>query len=461
MRCSTAVLALSLFTAATAVAADFTPNIVKYRDTSLPHATGRSGDATIDALALLGKDGVTDLTVTANGNIDKVQLKADGDSAVNYNNLDGSSFMQRIDGLAPHQPLQVQANVDTGRVGVVTAEEIVKYRPDLQVLDVRAPERVMPGVPFQVSATVREINGDVGARANCVLAANGVEIDRATAIWVDAGGTVNCTFAAALSTMGTQTVTVSAANVDPGDWDDGNNAASASITVAEPFDTYHAATMQANADRHVTNNRGSQHTDSHTYKFYQWTSFSGTSGTVIDLDHLDLHYSESTDGVAIDDASWSDTTWRSRTTGSDFDCWVGLTPRDADDVVMSACVIVSPFNGKLFTAYGVARNSSDATYISQAWDDRFRDANGNPIVVGNTYMHTTSGVQPMTPFGTSVSIVATITDGVTTLQGAPTLPLSPFTREYGRPYMCFPSGCGQDWTTESGVWGFLDRDNAF
>ena len=56
----------------------------KYRDTSLPHATGRSGSATLSASAIVGSDGVTRLRVTsgsihypgqARGELAKVQVK--------------------------------------------------------------------------------------------------------------------------------------------------------------------------------------------------------------------------------------------------------------------------------------------------------------------------------------------------------------------------------------------------
>lgn len=70
------------------------PNTIKYKNSGLPNATGRSGSASIEARALLGSDGVTTIELTtgsfenggATGTIAKVQLKAGG-SADNFNNL--------------------------------------------------------------------------------------------------------------------------------------------------------------------------------------------------------------------------------------------------------------------------------------------------------------------------------------------------------------------------------------
>ena len=72
---STAVLSIAfLITSAADAAVSIRPNLLKYRDSSVPHAVGRAGDAVVDAVALLGKDGMTDLAVAANGSIDKVQF---------------------------------------------------------------------------------------------------------------------------------------------------------------------------------------------------------------------------------------------------------------------------------------------------------------------------------------------------------------------------------------------------
>src|SRR5688572_22861825 len=86
----------ALVTASAFAATPFISNDVKYRDSSLPHATGRSGDASIEAFALLGKDGGTDLEITASGGtLDKLQVKLP-DGTENFNRLSGTSFSRRL-----------------------------------------------------------------------------------------------------------------------------------------------------------------------------------------------------------------------------------------------------------------------------------------------------------------------------------------------------------------------------
>src|SRR5687768_6986772 len=108
-----ATLAVCILFASAALAdAPFISNDIKYRDTSLPPATGRTGNASIEARALLGKDGATDLEITAaGGTIDKVQIKLPGDTR-NVNGLSGTTFTQRLSGLTRQSTVGVQVNVD-------------------------------------------------------------------------------------------------------------------------------------------------------------------------------------------------------------------------------------------------------------------------------------------------------------------------------------------------------------
>jgi hypothetical protein len=110
-------------------------------------------------------------------------------------------------------------------------DETVKLRPDLAVDHITAPERTPIGMPVDITALVSERNGDVGARADCVLSADGVAIDRATGIWIDANRSVSCLFRPIFSTVGQKHLTVSLVSVDPGDYNPSNNSASASVEV--------------------------------------------------------------------------------------------------------------------------------------------------------------------------------------------------------------------------------------
>ncbi|HEX6910889.1 MAG TPA: hypothetical protein VF142_10860, partial [Longimicrobium sp.] len=96
----------------------------KYRDSSLPHATGRSGSATLGASAVLGADGVTRLQVTSGsihhtgpaGELAKVQVKAwgpDGERLLTDNfqrPTAGPTHTFEFAGLPAGTRFQVQAN---------------------------------------------------------------------------------------------------------------------------------------------------------------------------------------------------------------------------------------------------------------------------------------------------------------------------------------------------------------
>ncbi|HEX8394680.1 MAG TPA: hypothetical protein VF665_20205 [Longimicrobium sp.] len=183
----------------------------KYRDTGVRPATGRSGSATLAGRASMGADGVTTLTLTtgsldnlsvAPGQLSKVQIKATGprgERLFTQNYKDPSStglatFTFR--GLPRGTRLEVQANVrgiDGRRTDVVTLTETVSLRAALTV-DLNLPAQVLVGVPAVVTATVREQNGDAGDYTGCSLYVDGVRVDAAQNIWVDAGDAVTCAF---------------------------------------------------------------------------------------------------------------------------------------------------------------------------------------------------------------------------------------------------------------------------
>ena len=236
------------------------PNSARYRDTGKKPATGRSGSATLAVQALQGKDGVTEVEITtgeigqegAPGELSKVQIKAmqpDGRHLSTFNQgelAQGGRLTYGFPGLGLGIQLQTQANVrgiDGNRTDVVTVTETVKRRPDLEVR--LAPQgRVMAGSPVVVSATVSELNGDVGARARCVLLVDGQETDRAEGIWVDAGDAVTCAFSQVFQTAGVRKLEVRADAVRPGDFDPSNNSASAEIKVFEESGYAYSAWVQ-------------------------------------------------------------------------------------------------------------------------------------------------------------------------------------------------------------------------
>ena len=70
----------------------------------------------------------------------------------------------------------------------------VQKRPDIAVTNVVAPPRAPVNVPVRITAVISELNGDIGGRTDCVLYVNGVENDRANALWIDSGDSVRWSF---------------------------------------------------------------------------------------------------------------------------------------------------------------------------------------------------------------------------------------------------------------------------
>lgn len=224
------------------------PSRIKYRDAGGRPSTGRSGSSTLTVSALQGRDGTTDMRVDA-GTLDaggpapaiaRVQVKqftTSGELIRTLNHNDppgGASASYTYPGLARGAKLQVQAGVrEPARTAVVTVDGTIRLRPDLRVA-LHAPEEVLAGTPVNLLVTATEGNGDVGARADCVLYVDGVEADRARGIWVDAGDAVTCAFTHTFPAAGTPQLRVEVTDVEPGDFDPANNAATGTLRVVQP-----------------------------------------------------------------------------------------------------------------------------------------------------------------------------------------------------------------------------------
>jgi hypothetical protein len=246
-----ALATAGIATPAAAQSSPFHPNSEKYSDAGAKPATGRSGSASLEGRALLAKDGTTLLEVTTGslengttrGALRKVQFKVfDANDALqftdNVNGLSAGYWSTEFQGLARNQRIQLQGNVDGidgSRTDVVTIAASVKRRPDITVSAVTVPARAFVGAKVNVAATISELNGDVGARATCVLSIDGTSVlDQATGIWVDAGHTVSCAFQTMFTVVGVHQVQVYVTGVSPADWDTSNNSASASIQIISP-----------------------------------------------------------------------------------------------------------------------------------------------------------------------------------------------------------------------------------
>jgi hypothetical protein len=225
------------------------PNSEKYRDAGFQPVTGRSGSAVVTARALLDKSGTTDVEVTTGtfdegpgpGTLARVQVKAfspSGELAFtdNYDGLSATATYPYT--TLPHgAALQVQSlvgGIDDPRADVVTVGTAVRLRPDLVASRLEAPADAPIGAAVNLQGFIVERNGEVGARADCVLYVDGTAVDRANGIWVDAAGNVACAMTHAFTEAGTYSLELRVENVRPRDFDDTNNSVTTSISIVAP-----------------------------------------------------------------------------------------------------------------------------------------------------------------------------------------------------------------------------------
>ncbi len=237
------------------VPAGMIPNSQRYNDSSMPSASGRDGEVTVTARAMIDVDGNTTLEVTtaaldgdnrAPGTITKQQVKAldvenpDSDNPVwveNYNRLrNGGYFTASYTGLERGQQLALHTNVKgiIRGTAVVFVDEIIKARPDISVTSLNAENEAIVAQPVTITAALSELNGDLGASTSCVLYVDGEETDRANDVWVDAGDIVGCQFTTSFTEVGEKNIVIAAEDVIPGDYDTSNNSAYTTINVTEP-----------------------------------------------------------------------------------------------------------------------------------------------------------------------------------------------------------------------------------
>jgi|SRR5882762_3784237 len=222
------------------------PNSQKYRDRGFHPASGSAGAATVSTRALLDKSGTTEVEVTTGtfdgpavpGTLSKVQIKAfapSGNLAFtnNYPGLSGGSASFPFTTLPHGATVQVQTLVGQAdaRTDVVTLRDVVHLRPDLVASHLFAPVQAPLGAAVNFQASILEGNGEVGARADCVLYVDGTAVDRARGIWVDAGGLVDCVMTHVFAEARSYALELRVENVQPGDFDTTNDRLSSSITI--------------------------------------------------------------------------------------------------------------------------------------------------------------------------------------------------------------------------------------
>ena len=413
-----------------AIASTPTPNSVKYKDSSLPNGRGQAGRATVEARALLGADRMTDLELTTqpSGTIEKLQIKF-GDRTVNYNALSSATHVQRIEGLARHEKLQLHVNVKDGETTVVQVEETVKLRPSLQVTDFAGPASAVAGTPVTFTAVIREMNGDVGARAACVLVANGQEIDRANNIWVDAGGMVSCRFAYAFEQPNTYDVRVRVSDSNPGDYLSSDNEAGASITVNPPTQAFDAWTWSA---KDYTWHAKYIQEGSMFYGFSTPQGWNQSSDFYAMIANRTVNFAavraeavEHTDGELLSNAQFPPLSYNQNCGSS----WAELGR------LLQVCNVT--WNGGApFVSIALTRVSGDVQYRSHGWEKFYNWNTGQYEVYDwSNESRNTYGIQKR--FGNTLSLRFTLTDGVTTWQASPSVVLEPYTLTNNEPWTCW------------------------
>lgn len=479
--------------------ADLTPNTQRYAERNPSAATGRSGNATLAVRTLLGKDGNTVVDVTAGrigsdtptGNITKLQFKAfnarEEDAWVhNFSGLTGATHQKTFGGFLRGQPLQTHANIkgiDGKRTDVVVTSSNIKVRPDLKVADIGAPASEKTGVAVVISAVVSELNGDLGAKADCVLAVNDVEADRAAGIWVDANGTVSCAFTKTFDEVGTYKLSVSATNVDPGDWDTENNTATGSIEIVSPVVNapfqWHAQarnfSSQSSGRRHGWYNDsyyyGSYHSDwdyswnqTYRHEMFYVDGYSPTFATF----PLTVAFSATADGASFVDYT--------KTLEADFtqsNATFQQSRYHRYDAASGHYLYVNTYgysNGYAQTSVHARRFGGDVVYYSQGYSQVWYYYSGEHYFYDQNY---TSAYQEGSfwPMTETASFELAITDSNNTAwSAAGTVALAPYSNQSSNPWQCYSWNdwywygsygyqCYEDSYSEQGYRGFANGSN--
>ncbi|HLM54900.1 MAG TPA: hypothetical protein VK422_02150 [Pyrinomonadaceae bacterium] len=443
-------------------------NAKKYSDAGQRPATGRSGSAALTARALLGRDGKTGVELTtgsldggapAPGNILKAQLKPLNDEgeaqyARNYVGLTGGGhFAVAVNDLRRGQQVQAQASVggiDPHRTDVVTVVETVKLRPDLTATGLTAPAKSPVNTTVNMTAVVRELNGDVGARANVVLYVDGAEADRADGVWVDAGGTVSAAFTHRFASEGVKQLEVKVERVTPGDYRADNNSAKGSIEIVSPrvklsyyayatdidysvrYQTdyqysYNDGTVaQSQASSYLSSNK------SHTQdiNFYGWTYSAAVKFP------LSASITELSDGAPVVSASFdrveADYAYSYNTGSYEYDYGYAFRQDDATGyyINLNTYSFREPQTGyqSNMTQVSYARHAGDVTYYSASSYRSYYAYQGETLYDDfYSYNYAYSGSQGVfKPFGTQYGLDITFTgaDG-TAVSASPRMQLVP------------------------------------
>jgi hypothetical protein len=469
----------------------FVSNRVRYRDSGIGPAVGRAGSATLSAHVLADGNGRAVLHLAAGsstGNmarLGQVQIKAfdaDGSLLFTRNDVPGpdaptAEYLLR--GVARGGRVQVQANIrgaDRARAGVVTVDAPFALQPDLQVGEIAAPARAAVWSSVGIAAIIRELNGEVGARADCLLLVDDIEVDRAWWIWVDAGSSVTCAFRHRFERVGVAEVEVRLVDIEPVDADLTNNSARTTVDIqlipsAFVYDasfqdiTFESAWRWEYSYESADGRYGYESQDqSESSGRDQYAILSAWTprGLTFPLTELDMRQLTRDETVHVArffdvEPDWSySSEWGSEAClGRWFD-----TPNGS--LNFRLCTVQWGDNDS-FTQVSYTRHAGEVTYHSRA-EGRWWDLDGGYDDSWSWNYSSDYSTGRMVSYGREYGFFILVEDATGIYSMQPLVWLEPFTEAYHTPWSCWEysgdwgsdRGCYEQAWEETGVRGWVD-----
>ncbi|MES1165503.1 MAG: hypothetical protein ABUR63_07095 [Verrucomicrobiota bacterium] len=351
----------------------------------------------------------------------------------------GPRFTTPVGRLAHGQSLTAAADISgIGRGNDhVSVDDAVQYRPDLAVAHIDVPASATMGLPMSLAATVREMMGDLGATADCILSADGAVVDQVSGIWVDAGGVVTCHFTATFTTPGQHQLHVDVANVRPGDYDMSNNGADATVTMAPQFmfsaSAYDATYSGSNVTQVLDAGGNVLYQENDTFGgSLQSATINGSWGTPLTFPLASVSAMATSGGT-----TWSVINLANLPAGSSSatgTCGAGSDPTGYNWITVCSATV----NGAPGTTVALSEFAGDVTYHSDgvcAQTSSMADCAGG--YTWNNDSNTTYAARH--PFSGSLTMNLNVTDAAgVNLQAFPVLPMVPYTTQFSIPQSCDP-----------------------
>jgi hypothetical protein len=346
-------------------------------------------------------------------------------------------FSTSLGNLIHGQALTIDATISGISKGKnrISLDDQVQYRPDLTVSHIDLPQRAGFGLPTSIAATVREMRGDLGAKADCVLSVDGQLVDRVAGIWVDAGGVVTCHFSHTFAATGQHAIRVDVGNVMPGDYDMSNNGGDATVEIAPAIvfsgDAFDATYAGASSNELIDSAGNVLYRDSSTWSgaiqsisvtaswpvpvAFPLAAVSGTAASagstwsLVDISNVDADFSDDSQGTCAA---------RSDATGFN---WITVCTTGAGSGATN--INVSTFAGDV-TYHSEGACQQTTSFLECEAGFSWNNGNSSQSATRHSFAGTVT-------VGLSVSDASG-----TTLQASPVLPLAAYTSQQDVPRTC-------------------------